>query len=292
MTKPCSPEDFASAMEAGIAQYRLITAERELLAKTLSGAVKMLTEVLSLANPTAFGRASRVRQLTHKLVEQLGIMQKWQIEIAAMLSQVGCVAIAEETLSKVQKGESLSQAEASDYRSHPLVARELIANIPRLEQVAEIIAWQDQNYESDSPGETQRENIPLGSRILKVASDFDVLTSIGSTPEQALAEIVDRKGWYDPTVVTALREILQVKDIHVICQVRVTQLIDGTTIAADVESIGGTLLCARGQEVTPSLRARLRTYLSNIGIKEQIKIFVPEEMADQFQKPYSARIQE
>ena len=57
-------------------------------------------------------------------------------------------------------------------------------------------------------------------------------------------------------------------------------IVDGTTIAADVESLQGTLLCARGQEVTPPLRARLKTYVGNVGIKEQIKVFVPEEVAD------------
>ena len=34
LTKPCSPEAFSKSLEAGIEQYRLITAERELLSKT------------------------------------------------------------------------------------------------------------------------------------------------------------------------------------------------------------------------------------------------------------------
>ena len=61
MTKPCPPKMLAKVLEAGLVQYRLIMAERDLLTKTLSGSIKMLTEVLSLASPMAFGRASRVR---------------------------------------------------------------------------------------------------------------------------------------------------------------------------------------------------------------------------------------
>jgi DNA-binding NtrC family response regulator len=34
LTKPCTPETLAKALEAGLEQYRLITAERELLEKT------------------------------------------------------------------------------------------------------------------------------------------------------------------------------------------------------------------------------------------------------------------
>lgn len=283
MTKPCPPETFAKALEAGLAQYRLITAEREVLSKTLSGAVKMLTEVLSLVSPAAFGRASRVRQLVRKLVKQLGLKQAWQIEIAAMLSQVGCVALAEETLEKVHKGEQLSRIEAEEYRAHPQVARELVANIPRLDQVADIIAYQEQRYDGQgsSPNDKRGEELPLGSRILKVALDFDTLVSVVGTPELAMAEIDDREGWYDPAVAAALRSVLQVEDVYVVRPVKVSQLLDGTFIAADVESLQGTLLCARGQEVTSSLRIRLRNYVGNLGIKEQIRVFVLEDMADQ-----------
>ena len=50
-------------------QYQLIAAERELLTKTLSGSVRMLTNVLSLVSPTAFGRASRIREPVRKMAQ-------------------------------------------------------------------------------------------------------------------------------------------------------------------------------------------------------------------------------
>ena len=59
LTKPCPAESLAKAIAAGVEQYRLVTAEKELLEKTLRGSIKVLTEVLSLVNPTAFGRAAR-----------------------------------------------------------------------------------------------------------------------------------------------------------------------------------------------------------------------------------------
>ncbi|NIQ03497.1 MAG: response regulator, partial [Nitrospinaceae bacterium] len=39
MTKPCPPEVFEKVLSAGIEQYRLITAERDLLERTLKGSV-------------------------------------------------------------------------------------------------------------------------------------------------------------------------------------------------------------------------------------------------------------
>jgi hypothetical protein len=48
-------------MTAALVQYRLVTAETQLLEQTLSGSLQVLTEVLSLVNPAAFSRAERAR---------------------------------------------------------------------------------------------------------------------------------------------------------------------------------------------------------------------------------------
>jgi len=84
---------------AGIEQYRLITAERELLSKTLSGSVSVLTEVLSLVNPAAFGQTASIRRLVRQMCQELQVSNAWEIEIAAMLCQVGCVTVPETTLA-------------------------------------------------------------------------------------------------------------------------------------------------------------------------------------------------
>ena len=76
LTKPCSRPTLVKAIDAGLTQYRLVTAERELLSKTLSGSVKVLVDVLSIVNPTAFGRTARVRHLVRRLAEALQVDEK------------------------------------------------------------------------------------------------------------------------------------------------------------------------------------------------------------------------
>ena len=61
LSKPCRPDVMSSVLDSAIEQYRLQTLERDLLEKTLRGSINVLTEILSLVNPVAFGRASRVR---------------------------------------------------------------------------------------------------------------------------------------------------------------------------------------------------------------------------------------
>jgi len=100
LTKPCSSDELAKAINAGIEQYRLINAERELLQKTLTGSIKMLTDILSMVNPAAFSRASRLRRLVGRLAAEMKLPNLWQYELAAMLSQVGCLTLLPETLER------------------------------------------------------------------------------------------------------------------------------------------------------------------------------------------------
>jgi response regulator RpfG family c-di-GMP phosphodiesterase len=281
MNKPCPPENFAKALEAGLQQYRLVNAERELLTHTVRGAIKVLTDVLSMVCPEAFGRASRVCRLVRQLCLELGIERAWQIDIAAMLSQIGCITVPEKILAKVHQGRELTPAELEVYQNHPRTGRELIANIPRLEEVAEIIAYQEKLFDGrGAPADyIAGKKIPLGSRILKLAMDWDILVAAGLSPEMALAEINDRKGYYDPGIVGALRKVLNITEAHVIRRCRISDLVDGAVLADDVVSTHGTLLCSKGQEVTAAIRLRLRNYAVNVGIAKPIKVFVPVDLA-------------
>src|SRR5688572_3874776 len=60
LTKPCPPQDLKAAINAGVRQHELMTAERVLLQETLLGSIKALVDVLGIIQPTAFGRAGRL----------------------------------------------------------------------------------------------------------------------------------------------------------------------------------------------------------------------------------------
>jgi len=217
LTKPCPPDVLARALEAGIAQYELITAEHELLSQTLSGSIKVLTDILAMANPAAFGRASRVHRLASRICDALRLSKKWPIEVAAMLSQIGYVAVSEQTLAKIHRHDELSPGEKEAVANHPEVARKLLSNIPRLEEVAEIIAYQEKRYYGNGLPQNQVSGmeIPLGSRILKAAIDFSDMVSAGIDRAAALAEMRQRHGWYDPNVLGALEKAVDAAESHV-----------------------------------------------------------------------------
>jgi response regulator RpfG family c-di-GMP phosphodiesterase len=277
LTKPCSPDVMTKALDAGIQQYRLITAEKDLLQKTLSGSIQILTDVLSLVNPTAFGRAARVRRLVSQLVAVLKVENAWQIEVAAMLSQVGCVTISEETLAKIYKGISLSVDELWVLQAHPQIGHDLISNIPRLEQVAEIIAYQEKLYNGMGIPHDNKygEGIHLGARILKLALDFDKNERAGMSRAEALKRIEARDGWYDPTVVEALRTVVGTEAGFETRSVLIDELGLDMVLDQDIVSMAGHPLFSKGQEITPPLRLRLMNHAKEGVITNSIRVLVP-----------------
>ena len=193
------------SVRAAAEQHRLITAERVLLEKTLHGSIKALTDVLALANPAGFGRATRVKQTVEALGARLEAPDRWQVEVAAMLSQIGCVTLPPELAEKLYHGKALTSAEQTMGARLPAVTDQLLSHIPRLDTVRLILRYQETHFDGEGapPDRAPGEQIPLGARLLKIALDFDILEAQGTEPGPALDCLRDRTGWYDPDVLDA-----------------------------------------------------------------------------------------
>ena len=279
LTKPIPPDVLSRALSEGVEQYRLIKAEKELLENTVSGSIKMLIDVLSLVNPTAFGRGSRVRRLVRRMYEELKGDKPWEMEIAAMLSQVGCVTVPEEILAKIFQGGTLTDQERQMFTAHPQVGSALIANIPRLERAAEIIRYQEKRFDGSGlpTDDVKGELIPLGARVLKVALDLDALTASGAESAAALMTLKSRSRWYDPAVVGVLERVLITQIKYDIRSVRTDSLTSNMILAENVMTRAGTLVIAKGQEVTTWVKIRLKNFSKNVGIREPFKVLIPIE---------------
>src|SRR5688572_23258210 len=96
LAKPCPIDELKAALEAAVAQHYLLNAERNVLQETLIGCIDALMEVLALANPAAFGRANHIKRLCSELAVRLGCAGFWQLEAAAMLSQIGYLSLPPE----------------------------------------------------------------------------------------------------------------------------------------------------------------------------------------------------
>lgn len=279
LTKPCHPDTLSKILTTGIEQYRLINAEKELLEKTLKGSIKVMTDLLSLANPEAFGRSSRIKRYVSQVAVFMGITDLWRLETAAMLSQVGFVILPQETLVKLYRGEELGGEEQQVFDMHPVITADLLRNIPRLEEVAQIIEYQDKHFDGTGKPIDDRkgEQIPLGARILKAVLDLDMLNTTGMSKKEALARIKTREGWYDPAVIRAIEMALGVQQAYEVISVQVRELKGGMILGQDVTTEQGKLLISKGQEVSQPLVERLKNVAEVARVKEPIRVIVPVE---------------
>lgn len=301
LTKPCSLAPLMKALAAGVRQYRLVMAEKELLEKTLAGCIKMLADVLSLVSPAAFSRAVRVQRLVQRLATALGVENAWQLEVAALLSQTGCVTLPESILAKVCLSAELTPEESALYKAHVKVGHDLIASVPRLEEVAAIVAYQEKGFDgSGVPADGKHgQEIPLGSRILKVALDFDQLEFQGLPGQKALARMRHRLELYDPAIFDVLSAIVEAGACIEIKELYLRDLmapletkanaeapqarhdnpsgaqLAPLVLAEDVLTNNGVLMLSKGQKITLALLQRLRNLARGAVIREPIRVWAP-----------------
>lgn len=268
LTKPCEAQELLGACVAALGQHRLQTAERVLLEETLRGSVDALAEVLALASPAAFGRAGRVKELAGRLARAAGLRNGWEIEVAAMLADIGAVTLPRQIAEKVYAGARLGAHEAAMVERVPAVTRQLLSKIPRLEGVLEILD-KHRVAPCDVPPGTWN-GVPAGARVLRIAVDYVELESQGALRTVAVGAMRSRE-LYDRQLLDMFAEVIGA-EAAVVIELTVAELRVGMTLADDARSTRGELLLARGQRVTERLVERIRN-IGAEGVREPLRVF-------------------
>ncbi len=282
LNKPCSPGELASAIDGALEKHRLITAERRVLEQTVKGSLNALSEVLSLANPGAFGRASGIRKHILGVVNQLGREPEWWYEPLAMLCQLGHVILPENVLNKVARGIPLGNEEREIFGQYPEVGAELLSRIPRMEKIAESIRYQEKHYDgSGFPRDGRKgRQIPFGGRLLKAILDFDRAIDSGLNVEEAIARLRWNRKHYDPDILFALEAVTGTPDTTQAMEVDVHGLLDGMLLLQDISTMDGRLLVRKGQQVSPTIRKLVYNFRENDNIRVPIVVSQPGESSD------------
>lgn len=262
LTKPCPAPSLIAAVDAAAQQHRLLTAERVLLEQTLHGSIKAVIDVMALANPIAFGRAIRIKQLVSEMALRLDVDAHWQVEVAAMLAHIGCISLPPDTLERLYYGRSLSEAEQAMVAHVPAVTESLLSSIPRLEQIRAIIARTDKPFRVLAGAlDDSRATVERHANMITAAADFDTLTAQGHPASHALDVMRGRSERYDPSILVALAAIhdnasggADVRDVSL------TGLQVGMIFAEDVTMATGALLVTRGYQVTAGFVERARNF--------------------------------
>lgn len=277
LTKPCPTARLVATIDAAAEQVRLLAAERVLLEQTLHGSVKVLTDVLALTSPAAFGRANRLRRLAADLGARVGLEERWELEVAAMLSQLGLMTVPVETVDRLQRGEALAESELQMLERSQSVTERLLANIPRLDGVRAILRLRAGTGGAGAGAtEQERQRAERAAALLTLVADYDALEAQGAAPGRALATLHGRAGRYDPAALEALTAICGsgtlAEDVR---ELSLAALRTGMVLAEDVRSTSGLLLAARGYEITAGFVERAANFSGTV--REPIRVVVPRE---------------
>ncbi|MDP3856579.1 MAG: response regulator [Stagnimonas sp.] len=275
LRKPCPPPTLLTAITAALEQHRLLTAERVLLEQTLHGSIKLLTDLLTLTNPLAFGRASRTKQLIGELAARLGLRERWQVEVAGMLSQLGAITLPAETVEKLYYAQPLDAEEEKLAARATELTLQLLGNIPRIELVREMLARYFDARRLSALTPEQEALADTGARLLRAAVDFDILEAQGQTAAAAIDILRLRVARYHPELLDALQAIRGGDDpSRELRELPLGGLRIGMLFAEDLKLSSGVLLVPRGYEVTAGLIERI-SRLRPGACKEPVRMILP-----------------
>jgi response regulator RpfG family c-di-GMP phosphodiesterase len=266
LTKPCARDSLLAALRAAAEHHRLVTAERVLLEHTLKGAIAALVDVLALTSPKTFGRANRIKTRTSQLATKLALEPLWQIEMAALLQQIAYITLPDDVVAKLVSGHTLSDDERKMVARMPAVTEQLLAHIPRLESVREMLAASARPPQKAAPG---KEFVELAAQILRVATEVDELEQRGHRDAAVVDALRARPGMFDPRVIDALAageaRVIEIKEL------KAKELKVGMVFAEDAMMSGGSLLAPRGYEISVSFLERTRNFPLG-AIREPLKV--------------------
>lgn len=277
LNKPCTPDLLVSTVQGAYRQYNLIVAEKVLLNRTLKGVINVLNEVLALVNPDATEHEFRLRSHMLNLARELHLKKSWTFEPMIQLSQLGCIIFPEHTIHNMQHGQAISEEERQLFAQHPCLAADLISKIPRMENIARTILYQEKCYNGDGIplDDVKGKDIPYGARMLKIVLDYMRCASTDKVPDVAFAKLEQQKQLYDPSILAAFKKTLSI--VIQEQQVGIRDLKVNMALRQEIRTSRGQLVARKGQQITESLQQIIHHCLQNKALSDDMKVAISEE---------------
>lgn len=214
-----APETHAAAElhDLGDALHELEKGVHDGLHRVVDGYVAMALQVidgLERRGLVPTGHGERTARYAAMLAEKLELLpaDRHDLDLACRLVDLGKAWIRPALL---QSREPLRDHEAAALRDHPQQAADQLDCLPGLRRVAEILRHQLERVDGCGyPAALRGDRIPLGSRILAIASTFDLLTTCGEyrpmSCEGALEQLLEDRGEvFDPWLLDMFVEELR-----------------------------------------------------------------------------------
>ncbi len=223
VSKPWNNEDLKLRISRAVEHYEdnkrrhsLVSANDRLamrLKDMKQGFLRAIAEALKLKDEYSYMHGWRVGQYSAIIGDTLRLNEAVLADLstAALLHDLGALGTPEDILTKA--GE-LTSNELSMLQRHPARGAQILSCMPELKDVADIVRYYHENYDgSGYPLGLFAEQIPLTSRIIRVASKYDLLTqprdiTQALSHQAAVDELLQGAGKeYDAQVVRVIGEV-------------------------------------------------------------------------------------
>ncbi|MCZ7533648.1 MAG: HD domain-containing protein [Acidimicrobiia bacterium] len=167
---------------------------------TYGQTIRALAQIPEVAGLAPSGHSTRTADLAIAIAQEMGLHpnEVMELEYAALMHDVGRITLNEPAIVKA----GYTDEDIARWGS------QIIAEAPYLEHVSTLVAQQHRPYRS--PGVAMDPDVPIASKIIKVASAYDdARIEMGLSPIESLERIHQGSAYeYDPHIGSSLRRVL------------------------------------------------------------------------------------
>jgi response regulator RpfG family c-di-GMP phosphodiesterase len=245
--------------------------------------VLMGFDLIAMRDEFLGGHCRRVSQYAGDLSEALGLGQKAKanVKLAALLHDVGLIGIPHKTLLNILTGKEPSKENIDIYRAHPDVEVRPITSTERFKDIAKMIRAHHENMDGTGfPNNLKGKEIPIGSRIISVADDYDLKKQLSQEPVvprkilEDMEQEVESK--YDEKVFFPFMLMILTNDpFHRIVNARLDQLTAGSVLAEPIASESGVKLLGADTVLNDAQIERIRRFAGHLKLIQPVKVYRP-----------------
>jgi response regulator RpfG family c-di-GMP phosphodiesterase len=248
-----------------------VNASHDSLKKHYSGTVKLFANLLELRSGTLAGHSRRAAPHARRLAQWFGLSETEisAVHHAALLHDLGMIGLPDALVRKPFN--TLTAEERAAVMRHPLIGEALLLELEPLADAAHLIRHHHERYDGQGyPDRLASEKIPLGARIIALASDYDAL-QLGllapqrMSPGEAREFLVSGKGKrYDPALTDAFVALLGEEQSHMQQGservLRPHELAPGMVLSRDLITRDGMLLLNEGYKLDAAIVKRIHDF--------------------------------
>jgi len=268
-------EKRTAQLEKAIVKLKKMT---DVLKENFQEIIILLTGIISLFHKDLAAHSKRVAGLSEALCDKLAIQseEKETIIQAAFLHDIGLVGATEDIyFGDLDKMDEKSR---NFYMYHPVIGQKIVGAVKTLHAIAKIIRSHHEEYNgSGFPDKLRNGHIPLGSQIIKIASDYDDLKfKKALTFEESVKRIKDGSyKSYDPDIVNSFVKVITdsgSQQYKPVTRVAIKNLKPGMYLLDEIILENGVLLVPKGILINESIQKKIKTFSTLLRMEREVEI--------------------